>query len=77
MPKKIIERNIKNSITIRIIINVRVKPTEKVPVIMVERMNFIVSKNVGDMNKMNSDIIKQAKPQIISINAVKYFEFKS
>ena len=56
---------------------VSVKPTDIFPVIKVESKNPMVSKNVGDMNKINSDIIKQAKPQIISINAVKYFEFNN
>ena len=72
-----IDRNIKNSMITRTINSVSVSPSEKLPFITVERKNFIESKNVGETNIIKIEITMQAKPQSISINAVKYFEFNS
>lgn len=77
IPKKIIERNIKNSTIINAMKSVNIKPTEKLPEIRLEIKNFIVSKNVGEMYIINIETIKQANPQSISINAVRYFELMS
>ena len=77
IPKKIIERNIKNSTITSTMNSVKVKPTEKLPVKTDESKNPIVSKNVGETNMIKIDIIKHANPQSISVNAVIYFEFNN
>ena len=58
-------------------INVITNPVQKLPEINVESISSSEVKNVGEMNIIKIEMIKQAKPQRISINAVKYFEFKS
>ena len=55
----------------------KTKPSEKPSEITLERKIFKVSKNVGETNIIKIEIIKQAKPQSISIRLVKYFELIS
>ena len=50
---------------------------ENFPEIIVEINNFKTLKKFGDANTIKSEIIKQAKLENISINAVIYFEFIS
>ena len=71
------DRNIKNSTIIRVIISVIIKLVEKLPVITVESNSVIMSKKVGETNIIKIEISMHANPQSISINAVKYLEFKS
>ena len=75
--KKIIDKNIKNSIMIRTMNKVKIKTSEKFPDIRLERKIFKVSKNVGETNIIKIEIIRQAKAQRISIRLVKYFELIS
>ena len=62
---------------IRTMNKVKTKTSEKFPDIRLERKIFKVSKNVGETNIIKIEIIKQAKPQRISIRLVKYFELIS
>ena len=77
IPKKMIDKYIKNSTITRIMKSVSTKPTENLPLTTVDIKSFIVSKNVGEINIIKIEIITQAKPQSISIKVVKYFELMS
>ena len=77
IPKKIIDKNIKNSTITRIMNSVRRSPSEKFPVTTDDRNNFNVSKNVGEIYIIIIETSKHANPEDTSIIAVKYFELIS
>ena len=77
IPKKIIDKNIKNSTITRRINNAITRPILKLPIITVDSKSLRESKNVGETNKIKIDVIKLVNPQSISIKAVIYFELIS
>ena len=73
--KYMIEMNIKNSTTTKITNNARTRNVENFPEIIVESKSFSVSNIECEPYMIKSEITRQAKLEVISIIAVKYFEF--
>ena len=73
--KKMIEINIKNSTITSKTKRLKTQNKENSPIIIVERNNLMVEKKVFEANLIKRETTTQIKPKIISMSAVKNFEF--